>query len=99
MAEREEMAEMWAEEHRACREGVGVIDMSFMSKFWVEGPGAGYVLDYLSTAKVSGYTETLLALSPKPEPGNRSPEPRTPNPKPRKENIAGSIRKGLGTWK
>lgn len=27
----------WEEEHRACRENVGLIDMSFMSKFMVQG--------------------------------------------------------------
>ena len=41
----------WAAEHRACREGVSLIDMSFMSKFTVEGPGAGALLDYLSTVR------------------------------------------------
>ena len=28
--------------------------MSFMSKFWVEGPGAGRLLDAVSTAAVDG---------------------------------------------
>ena len=40
----------WRREHRACREGVVLIDMSFMSKFLVQGPDAGAVLDRLSTA-------------------------------------------------
>ncbi len=37
-----------AEEHRACREDVILMDMSFMSKFVVQGPGALAALDYLS---------------------------------------------------
>jgi len=43
----------WEREHRACREGVVLIDMSFMSKFLVQGPDAGAVLDRLSTAAVN----------------------------------------------
>ncbi len=31
----------WAKEHKACREGVVLIDMSFMSKFLVQGRDAG----------------------------------------------------------
>ena len=31
----------WEREHRACREGVCLIDMSFMSKFLVQGRDAG----------------------------------------------------------
>ena len=49
---------MWEREHRACREGVVLIDMSFMSKFLVQGPDAGAVLDRLSTAAVDGGVET-----------------------------------------
>lgn len=44
----------WAAEHRAVREGVGLIDMSFMSKFMVQGKDAGAMLNYLSTANVDG---------------------------------------------
>ncbi|HAN71903.1 MAG TPA: oxidoreductase [Actinobacteria bacterium] len=44
----------WAEEHRAIREGVGLMDMSFMSAFRVTGPDAGPFLDRLSTARVDG---------------------------------------------
>jgi len=43
----------WAAEHAACREGVVLIDMSFMSKFLVAGRDAGRVLDRLATAKVT----------------------------------------------
>jgi 4-methylaminobutanoate oxidase (formaldehyde-forming) len=42
----------WAEEHRACGEGAGLFDMSFMSKFRVVGPDAGKLLDWLSTSRV-----------------------------------------------
>lgn len=44
----------WQEEHRACREGVIVMDMSFMSKFLVQGKDAGRILNRLSTANVDG---------------------------------------------
>jgi 4-methylaminobutanoate oxidase (formaldehyde-forming) len=44
----------WEEEHRACREGVIVMDMSFMSKFRVQGRDAGRLLDSLSGNKVNG---------------------------------------------
>lgn len=35
----------WAYEHKACREGVVLIDMSFMSKFLVQGRDAGKCLN------------------------------------------------------
>ena len=38
----------WEEEHRATREGVILMDMSFMSKFRVEGKDAGRLLNQLS---------------------------------------------------
>jgi 4-methylaminobutanoate oxidase (formaldehyde-forming) len=44
----------WEAEHRACREGVVLIDMSFMSKFRVQGRDAGRVLGRLSTNAVDG---------------------------------------------
>jgi 4-methylaminobutanoate oxidase (formaldehyde-forming) len=44
----------WADEHRAVREGVGLMDMSFMSKFQVQGPDAGRFLDRLSANSVDG---------------------------------------------
>ncbi|MEZ5412447.1 MAG: FAD-dependent oxidoreductase [Acidimicrobiales bacterium] len=49
----------WEAEHRACREGVVVMDMSFMATFRVEGPGAGAVLDRLSANAVDGETGTI----------------------------------------
>jgi 4-methylaminobutanoate oxidase (formaldehyde-forming) len=44
----------WEAEHRACREGVIIMDMSFMSKFRVEGRGAGRLLDRVSANAVDG---------------------------------------------
>ncbi|MCC6624309.1 MAG: GcvT family protein [Deltaproteobacteria bacterium] len=44
----------WEREHRACREGVIVMDMSFMSKFLVQGRDAGRVLDHVSANRVDG---------------------------------------------
>ncbi|NUM88709.1 MAG: GcvT family protein [Bdellovibrionales bacterium] len=44
----------WEAEHKACREGVILMDMSFMSKFLVQGLAAGKVLDHISANKVNG---------------------------------------------
>ena len=44
----------WESEHRAVREGVGLMDMSFMSKFLVQGRDAGRVLDLISANAVDG---------------------------------------------
>jgi glycine cleavage system aminomethyltransferase T/glycine/D-amino acid oxidase-like deaminating enzyme len=44
----------WAAEHRAAREGVILMDMSFMSKFLVQGRDAGRELNQLSAADVDG---------------------------------------------
>src|SRR5262245_51124076 len=44
----------WAAEHRACREGVIAMDMSFMAKFIVEGRDAGSVLERVSANRVDG---------------------------------------------
>jgi len=44
----------WKEEHEACRDGVILLDMSFMSKFKVTGRRAGELLNRLSTADVDG---------------------------------------------
>jgi len=46
--------EHWAAEHRAAREGVIVMDMSFMAKFLVQGRDAGRVLEWLSANRVDG---------------------------------------------
>jgi len=44
----------WADEHRATREGVIVMDMSFMSKFLVQGRDAGASLEHISANRVNG---------------------------------------------
>ena len=49
----------WATEHRAAREGVIVMDMSFMAKFMVEGRDAGKLLEQLSANHVDGAVGTL----------------------------------------
>jgi 4-methylaminobutanoate oxidase (formaldehyde-forming) len=46
--------EQWAAEHRAVREGVGLMDLSFMAKFSVTGAGSGAMLDHLSAGDVNG---------------------------------------------
>jgi 4-methylaminobutanoate oxidase (formaldehyde-forming) len=44
----------WEAEHRAAREGVILMDMSFMSKFLVQGRDAGRLLNYISANDVDG---------------------------------------------
>jgi glycine cleavage system aminomethyltransferase T/glycine/D-amino acid oxidase-like deaminating enzyme len=44
----------WAEEHRAAREDVILMDMSFMSKFLVQGRDAGRALNHISANNVDG---------------------------------------------
>jgi 4-methylaminobutanoate oxidase (formaldehyde-forming) len=44
----------WEAEHRATREGVILMDMSFMSKFLVQGRDAAERLNYLSANNVDG---------------------------------------------
>jgi 4-methylaminobutanoate oxidase (formaldehyde-forming) len=44
----------WEAEHRACREGVIAMDMSFMGKFLVQGRDAGTFLNYISANEVNG---------------------------------------------
>ena len=44
----------WEAEHHAAREGVILMDMSFMSKFVVQGRDAGRVLDVISANRVDG---------------------------------------------
>jgi 4-methylaminobutanoate oxidase (formaldehyde-forming) len=58
----------WEAEHKACRENVALFEMSFMSKFLVQGYDAGKFLNWLSTANVDGpvnqitYTQWLNEL-------------------------------------
>jgi 4-methylaminobutanoate oxidase (formaldehyde-forming) len=49
----------WEAEHRAAREGVIVMDMSFMSKFRVEGRDAGRLLNWISANDVDGRAGTI----------------------------------------
>jgi 4-methylaminobutanoate oxidase (formaldehyde-forming) len=49
----------WEAEHKACRESVIAMDMSFMGKFLVQGRDAGKVLDYISGNSVNGPVETI----------------------------------------
>ena len=56
---RQEWFDCWEAEHRATREGVIVMDMSFMSKFLVEGRDAGRMLDHLSANHVDGAPGTI----------------------------------------
>ncbi len=51
---RQNWFEYWADEHRAAREGVIAMDMSFMSKFLVQGRDAGRVLEWISANRVDG---------------------------------------------
>jgi 4-methylaminobutanoate oxidase (formaldehyde-forming) len=46
----------WEAEHRAVREGVALMDMSFMAKFRVSGRDAGAVLERVSANRVDGET-------------------------------------------
>jgi 4-methylaminobutanoate oxidase (formaldehyde-forming) len=49
----------WAAEHRAAREGVVVMDMSFMGKFLVQGRDAGRCLERVSANRVDGPPGTI----------------------------------------
>mmetsp|Transcript_34430 Transcript_34430/g.81160 ORF Transcript_34430/g.81160 Transcript_34430/m.81160 type:complete len:962 (+) Transcript_34430:163-3048(+) len=49
----------WKSEHDACRENVALFEMSFMSKFLVQGYDAGKFLNRLSTAQVDGPCNTI----------------------------------------
>ncbi|MGK2927192.1 MAG: GcvT family protein, partial [Lysobacterales bacterium] len=54
---RENWFPWWAEEHRACREGVIAMDMSFMGKFLVQGRDAGAFLNTLSANDVDAHID------------------------------------------
>lgn len=49
----------WQMEHNSCRENVALFDMSFMSKFLVQGRDAGAFLNRLSTANVDADEERI----------------------------------------
>jgi len=50
---RQDWYKYWEAEHQACRDGVIVMDMSFMAKFAVQGRDAGRELDRLSAGRVN----------------------------------------------
>jgi len=50
---RENWFPWWEAEHRACRESVIAMDMSFMAKFLVQGRDAGKFLNYISANEVN----------------------------------------------
>ena len=52
--DRQEWHAFVADEHRAVREAVGVMDMTLMSTFLVQGPAAAAVLDRVSAGDVAG---------------------------------------------
>jgi glycine cleavage system aminomethyltransferase T/glycine/D-amino acid oxidase-like deaminating enzyme len=58
----------WKAEHEAAREGVILMDMSFMAKFLVQGRDAGRILNHVSANEVDGaagmitYTQWLNEL-------------------------------------
>jgi len=52
--QRENWFSWWKAEHIAARENVILMDMSFMSKFMVQGRDAGKVLNYISANHVDG---------------------------------------------
>jgi len=53
---RENWFPWWEAEHKAARENVILMDMSFMSKFLVQGRDAGKVLNYVSANNVNAST-------------------------------------------
>eukprot|EP01080_Neovahlkampfia_damariscottae_P006234 gene6234-10240_t len=57
--ERENWFQYWEKEHKACRENVVLIDMSFMSKFLVQGKDAGKILNKMATANVNGAIDSI----------------------------------------
>lgn len=56
---RENWFAWWEAEHHAAREGVIIMDMSFMSKFMVQGRAAGKVLNYISANHVDGQANQI----------------------------------------
>lgn len=49
----------WKAEHEAARNGVIIMDMSFMSKFMVQGRDAGKLLNHISANNVDGEVNTI----------------------------------------
>ena len=57
---RDQAFEATAVEHRAVREAVGVMDMSFMAKILVQGPGALALLDRVSVSRIDRPVGTIV---------------------------------------
>jgi 4-methylaminobutanoate oxidase (formaldehyde-forming) len=57
--QRENWFPYWQAEHEAARRGVVLMDMSFMSKFIVEGPDSGTLLESISANRVDGEPELI----------------------------------------
>lgn len=57
--QRQDWFPYWAAEHTACREGVILLDMSFMSKFLIQGKDAGECINRLCTANVNGANDMI----------------------------------------
>jgi glycine cleavage system aminomethyltransferase T/glycine/D-amino acid oxidase-like deaminating enzyme len=68
----------WANEHAACRNHVALFDMSFMSKFLVQGRDAGPFLNRLSTANVVDGAPAAAATTTLP-PDQHSPSQNDDN--------------------
>jgi 4-methylaminobutanoate oxidase (formaldehyde-forming) len=56
---RENWFPYWEAEHKAARENVALMDMSFMSKFMVQGRDAGQVLEYISANEVNAQASRI----------------------------------------
>jgi 4-methylaminobutanoate oxidase (formaldehyde-forming) len=56
---RENWFPWWQEEHLAARNNVVLMDMSFMSRFRVQGRDAGSFLDYVSANSVNGQSNQI----------------------------------------
>jgi glycine cleavage system aminomethyltransferase T/glycine/D-amino acid oxidase-like deaminating enzyme len=56
---RQNWFQWWEAEHRAAREDVILMDMSFMSKFLVQGRDAGRALNHISTNNIDGQSGTI----------------------------------------
>jgi heterotetrameric sarcosine oxidase gamma subunit len=59
----------WEAEHQACRDGVILMDMTFMSKFLVQGRDAGKVLNNISANEVDGKCGIITYTQWLSEPG------------------------------
>ena len=57
---RDQAFEAGAVEHRAVREAVGVMDMSFMAKILVQGPGALDLLEKVSVSRIDRPVGTIV---------------------------------------